>query len=61
MGIALSVLRVVALAALVGAAYIVLKIARNYVVRSPLDNIPGPPSDHWIKGGHHTRLHKLID
>ena len=50
MGLAFSILRVAALAVLVGTAYIVLKILKNYVVRSPLDNIPGPPRGHWANG-----------
>ncbi|KZT66919.1 cytochrome P450 [Daedalea quercina L-15889] len=47
MGILLSVLRVVAL---LGTAYVLLKALKNYLGRSPLDNIPGPPSGHWMKG-----------
>ncbi|EPS98332.1 hypothetical protein FOMPIDRAFT_41436 [Fomitopsis schrenkii] len=50
MGIFLSVLRVAAFVVLVGAAYIVISILKNYVVRSPLDNIPGPPRGHWMSG-----------
>ncbi|TFY57863.1 hypothetical protein EVJ58_g6767 [Rhodofomes roseus] len=47
MGILLSVLRVIAL---LGTAYVLLKVLQNYLGRSPLDNIPGPPSGHWMKG-----------
>lgn len=50
MGVALSVLRIAVLVLLVGAVYVVLRLLRNYVVRSPLDNIPGPPRGHWMTG-----------
>ena len=53
MGALLSVLRLVALLA---TAYVVLKVLKNYITRSPLDNIPGPPSAHWMKGTDHTCL-----
>ena len=32
---------------LLGTGYVALK---NYFSRSPLDNIPGPPSGHWMHG-----------
>ena len=51
MGALLSVLRLVAL---LSTAYVLLKVLRNYVTRSPLDNIPGPPSAHWMKGMTHV-------
>ncbi|KAH9929191.1 cytochrome P450 [Fomitopsis serialis] len=47
MGLLLSVLRVVAL---LGTAYVLFNVLKNYFSRSPLDNIPGPPSGHWFKG-----------
>ncbi|EPT02236.1 hypothetical protein FOMPIDRAFT_1022896 [Fomitopsis schrenkii] len=47
MGALLSVLRLVALLA---TAYVLLNVLKNYVTQSPLDNIPGPPSAHWMKG-----------
>ncbi|EPT02239.1 hypothetical protein FOMPIDRAFT_1047944 [Fomitopsis schrenkii] len=50
MGNFLSVLRVAAFVVLVGAAYTVISILKNYVVRSPLDNIPRPPRGHWMYG-----------
>ena len=51
MGALFSVLRLVALLA---TAYVLLKVLRNYVTRSPLDNIPGPSSAHWMKGMKHV-------
>lgn len=53
MGVFLSFIRVAAGAVLVGATYVILRILKNYVLRSPLDNIPGPPRGHWMKGEHH--------
>ncbi|KZT66921.1 cytochrome P450 [Daedalea quercina L-15889] len=47
MGILLSVLRVVAL---LGTAYVLFKALQSYLGHSPLDNIPGPPSGHWMNG-----------
>ena len=34
-------------------AWIVWRLIRNFVMRSPLDNIPGPRSESWLKGVHH--------
>ncbi|KAH9929175.1 cytochrome P450 [Fomitopsis serialis] len=47
MGLLFSVLRVVAL---LGTAYVLFNVLKNYFGRSPLDNIPGPPSGHWLNG-----------
>lgn len=60
MGALLSVLRLVALLA---TAYVLLNVLKNYVTQSPLDNIPGPPSAHWMKGAEHVSysLHTSSD
>ena len=34
-------------------AWVVWRLIRNFVMRSPLDNIPGPRSESWLKGVHH--------
>ncbi|KAI0723656.1 cytochrome P450 [Fomitopsis betulina] len=48
MGILLSVLHITGLVALVGVTFVVFSVLKNYVVPSPLDNIPGPPRGHWV-------------
>lgn len=50
MGILLSVLHITGLVALVGVTFVVFSVLKNYVVPSPLDNIPGPPRGHWVSG-----------
>ncbi|EPS93813.1 hypothetical protein FOMPIDRAFT_1055630 [Fomitopsis schrenkii] len=47
MGSLLSALRIVLL---LGTSYVLLKVLTRYFGRSPLDNIPGPPSGHWLDG-----------
>ncbi|KIM41635.1 hypothetical protein M413DRAFT_72029 [Hebeloma cylindrosporum] len=36
--------------ALYGVSWILWRIFRRFIVRSPLDNIPGPSSKSWLKG-----------
>ncbi|EPS93818.1 hypothetical protein FOMPIDRAFT_1135460 [Fomitopsis schrenkii] len=42
-----SLFSVLGIVLLLGAGYVALT---SYFSRSPLDNIPGPPSDHWMHG-----------
>nr|VWP02043.1 DNA repair protein Rad7 [Ganoderma boninense] len=37
--------------------YILWRVFRNYFIRSPFDNIPGPPSSSWLAGN----VLKLLD
>ena len=39
-----------AIALLLGVSYVALKILKSFLVRSPLDNIPGPPAVNWMNG-----------
>lgn len=48
-----GLLSVPATVLLLGAGYVLLKVLINYLARSPLDNIPGPPSSHWLDGERH--------
>lgn len=32
------------------AGWFLWKVLRNFILKSPLDNIPGPPSDSWWSG-----------
>lgn len=45
-----SLFSVLGIVLLLGAGYVALT---SYFSRSPLDNIPGPPSDHWMHGKCH--------
>ncbi|EPS94814.1 hypothetical protein FOMPIDRAFT_1026052 [Fomitopsis schrenkii] len=45
-----SLLSVLGIVLLLGTSYVLLKVLENYFGRSPLDNIPGPPSGHWMDG-----------
>jgi len=36
--------------ALYGASWVLWKIFKQFIIRSPLDNIPGPSSQNWWKG-----------
>lgn len=47
-----SLLSVLGIVLLLGTSYVLLKVLENYFGRSPLDNIPGPPSGHWMDGKH---------
>jgi len=44
--------------ALYGVSWVLWRIFGRFIVRSPLDNIPGPPSKSWWKGvNKQTELH----
>ena len=44
--------------ALYGVSWVLWRIFRHFIIRSPLDNIPGPPSKNWWKGVYkQTKLH----
>ena len=34
-----------------GVSWALWRIFGRFIVRSPLDNIPGPPPTNWLKGG----------
>ena len=36
--------------ALYGVSWVLWRIFGKFIVRSPLDNIPGPSSKNWLKG-----------
>ena len=55
-----SLLSILGIVLLLGTVYLALK---NYISRSPLDNIPGPPSAHWLHGketSHRSLVRTLI-
>ena len=51
-----GLLSVVGVVVLLGAGYVLLKVLTNYYGRSPLDNIPGPPSGSWIDGKQNMKM-----
>ena len=45
------------LAAIAGVAYVLWLVLYRFIVRSPLDNLPSPPSSLFLGKSHQHRTH----